>query len=255
MILAIDIGNSNIVFGLHKHNEWIKQWREKTKLDYSSRLYALNIQNYLLENNFNIGDIDNIIISSVVPDLTVTLNNTSKDLFNVAPFTINTESFIKLGITIDRPLEIGSDLVANAVAAYDRFKDYAIAVDFGTALTFTTVDNNGNIVGVSIAPGLKTAINSLTDKTAKLPPVPLEMPATVIGKNTIHAIQSGTLMGYYGLVEKMISLINKEIGVKCKVIATGGLSSVIEPLNESFDIIDKNLTLEGMRLIYEQVGK
>ena len=133
--------------------------------------------------------------------------------------------------------------------------DFAIAVDFGTALTFTTVDNRGNILGVAIAPGLKTAINSLTDKTAKLPPVPLEMPTSVIGKNTIHAIQAGTLMGYYGLVEKMIILINKEIGVKCKVIATGGLSSVIEPLKESFDIIDKNLTLEGMRLIYEEVGK
>jgi len=255
MILAIDIGNSNIVFGLYNHNEWTHQWREKTKLDYSSIFYALSIQNYLIENNFDVGNIENIIISSVVPDLTVTLSNTSKKLFQISPFIIDAESFIKLGINIEKPLEIGSDLVANAVAAYDRFKDYAIAVDFGTALTFTTVDNKGNILGVSIAPGLKTAINSLTDKTAKLPPVPLEMPATVIGKNTIHAIQAGTLMGYYGLAEKVISLINNEIGVKCKVIATGGLSSVIEPLNESFDIIDKNLTLEGMRMIYEQVGK
>jgi type III pantothenate kinase len=141
--------------------------------------------------------------------------------------------------------------VANAVAAWARFRSATIVVDFGTALTFTTINQQGTVLGVAIAPGLKTAVRALSSNTAKLPFVPLELPESAIGKDTVHAIQAGILLGYTHMVEGMIARIKKELGGEVKVIATGGLSSILHNLAEDFDIIDRTLTLDGMRLIYE----
>ena len=152
-------------------------------------------------------------------------------------------------MTIDNPHEIGSDLVANAVAAHDRFRDNVVVVDFGTALTFTVIDKAGKILGVAIAPGVLTAMKSLVGNTALLPEIPLELPDSVIGKNTVHAMQAGIMYGYAGLVEGVLKRIRNEIG-KCKIISTGGLSQVMTPLHHLFDTIEPHLTLEGMKLIY-----
>ena len=159
------------------------------------------------------------------------------------------EVYKKLTIQVLNPYEIGSDLVANAVAAYTKFNSSCIVIDFGTALTFTTLSQEGKIVGVAIAPGLMTAIKSLSQHAAKLFDVPLEMPTSALGRGTVHAIQAGTLLGYEGLVLGMITRIRTELNdAQLPVVATGGLSSVITSLRNVMQI-EPNLTLDGMRII------
>ena len=150
-------------------------------------------------------------------------------------------------------IEIGADLVANAVAAYHYFKQKCVVVDFGTALTFTSILDDGQLAGVAIAPGLKTAISALFSKTAQLPEVPLELPQTPVGKNTIHAIQSGILNGYVGLVKHMLMAIRTEVGEHYIAVATGGLSSILHPLRKEFVDIDVELTMNGLKIIGESV--
>jgi type III pantothenate kinase len=159
----------------------------------------------------------------------------------------------QLPIDILNPFEIGSDLVANAAAAHFKYKKACIVVDFGTALTFTTISSTGKILGVSIAPGLKTAIRSLSQNTAKLFDVPLVMPTSALGKNTVTAIQSGILIGYEGLVRNMVLKIREEVQEECHAIATGGLSSIISPLHDFFHAVEPNLTLDGLRMIGEKI--
>jgi type III pantothenate kinase len=149
-------------------------------------------------------------------------------------------------------VEIGSDLLANAVAGYAKYQDKCIVVDFGTALSITIVGEGGKLLGGSIAPGLKSAMKALSSNTAQLPFVQLEAPPSVIGRNTIHAIQSGVVLGYVGLVESLIKRIKAELGESAKVIATGGLAEVIAPHTDQFDAIDPWLTLDGLRLIAQR---
>jgi type III pantothenate kinase len=178
--------------------------------------------------------------------------HTARTLFEKDPLVLGPAVYEKLPIKILRPYEIGSDLVCNAFAAYTLFKRSCVVIDFGTALTFTTLSQDGEILGVSIAPGLKTAIKSLSQNTAKLFDVPLVMPTSVLGRGTVHAIQAGVLVGYEGMVKHMLQRIRTELNDdSLKSVATGGLSSIIPSLKETFDHIDPNLTLNGLRLIGE----
>jgi type III pantothenate kinase len=193
-----------------------------------------------------------VVISSVVPDLTDKIIHVTATLFEKKPIVLGPDIYPRLPIEVLNPYEIGSDLVANAVAAYEKFKTNCAVVDFGTALTFTTLSSGGKIEGVAIAPGLKTAIRSLSQNTAKLFDVPLELPKSVLGKNTVHAIQAGILMGYEGLVKSMLDRIRTEMNdPDLKSVATGGLSSIIAPLNGTFTAIEPHLTLEGLRIVGE----
>jgi type III pantothenate kinase len=252
MLLATDIGNSNLVFGIYSHHKWIHQFRVETSYEKSAEAYALDISDFFLENNIPLSNINSLVLSSVVPPLTSILKNALSQLFFQETLVIGPEIYPKLKLAIERPHEIGSDLVANAIAGYEKCGQACIIVDFGTALTFTTVSNEGQILGVAIAPGLKTAMYSLFKSTAQLPVVPLEMPESAIGKNTVTALQAGVLWGYIGLVESLVNRIQKELNEKCFVLATGGLSSVIPELRTVFDEIDPNLTLDGLRLIAEK---
>ncbi len=161
---------------------------------------------------------------------------------------------VRTGIRIrtDNPGEVGADLVANAVAAYDLFGCACVAVDFGTALSFTAVSAGGDLVGVAIAPGLTHALKALSDNTAQLPLVPLAAPPSAIGRNTVHSIQAGLVLGYVGLVEGLVARMRGELGGGVKVIATGGQALVIPPLTSIFDKVDPWLTLDGLRLISER---
>jgi type III pantothenate kinase len=187
----------------------------------------------------------------VVPEINGIIEQFCESFFGQAPYLIQPKSFSKLPVKPVRPNEIGSDLMCNVMAAYSRVSGPVIIVDFGTALTFTAVGQDGLILGVSIAPGLQTAIKALFMNTSKLPEVELKMPESALGKNTIHAIQAGILYGYTGLVKGMLEAIRKETQLDFKVIATGGLSSILTNLEEEFDVVDRNLTLEGLRLITE----
>jgi len=249
MLLVIDAGNSDIVFALHKNEKWIHHWRIPTSTQMPKEVWPYRLRSEMLELGYNISSIDQTIISSVVPHLNQPLVEMLEILLGESPLLLGPGSYSPLKVKVMNPKEIGSDLVANAAAAYHRFKGKCIVVDFGTALTFTTIGENGKILGVSIAPGLTTAIRSLFDSTAQLPEVPLELPTSALGTNTIHAIQSGVLIGYTGMVIHMIQRIKNEIGENCKVIATGGLSSILTSLEKEFDDIDQMLTLEGLVVI------
>lgn len=255
MLLAVDIGNSNLVLGLYHQDEWKYHWRLQTIIEKNAAEYEMNLRNYFLEQNLAISEVNGVVLSSVVPGLTPVIRDMLWYLFGQEPLVITPDVIKQLPMNIRKPHEIGSDLVANAVAGYDLFKESCIVVDFGTALTFTTISAEGHILGVAIAPGLKTSIYALYANTAKLPDIeiPLELPTSAIGKNTEHALQAGVLLGYIGLVEHLIAHIREELGGKCKVVATGGLSSIITPLEKNFDIIEPLLTLDGLRLIYSLV--
>lgn len=251
MLAAIDIGNSNVSVALHYDDKWQHFWRYPTIRNESPFFYSLRIRNHLFEHGIEVRNIEKVVLSSVVPPLTPVFQQILPDLFNQPVVTVGPNIYPKISLKIDNPNEIGSDLIANAVAAYTIYNQDCIVVDFGTALTFTTVTKEGEVLGVAIAPGLKTAISALFSKTAQLPEVPLALPKTPVGKNTIHAIQSGILNGYVGLVKHMLAAIRKEVGAHYIAVATGGLSSILHPLKEEFVDIDVELTMNGLKIIGE----
>jgi len=249
MLLAIDIGNSNIVFGIHHRKNWIHHWREETQLQKPAEAYEMSLSEYLLENNLSSRDIREVVISSVVPGLTPSFTNLVKSVFGLDPLVIGPSIYHFLPLQVPNPHEMGTDLVANAMAAFHHFRQVCLVVDFGTALTCTTTGSDGAIRGVAIAPGIKTAMKALSGNTAKLPEIPLKLPESVIGKDTVHAMQAGILHGYIGLVQSLIAETKKEPAGNCKTAATGGLSEVLTPLKGHFDHIDPLLTLNGLRII------
>jgi type III pantothenate kinase len=256
MVLAVDIGNSDITIGLYHQNDWRHLWRLSSAISSPELYYGIKLREHFFEAGLKIEAVEKIVVSSVVPGLTDRIVNVVRTLFERAPIVLGPDVYAKLPIEVLNPYEIGSDLVSNALAAYVRFKQNCIVVDFGTALTFTTVSAKGSILGVAIAPGLKTAIKSLSQNTAKLFDVPLELPESALGKNTVHAIQAGILLGYEGLVISMLDRIKKELqDDQCATLATGGLSSIITPLKDQFTEVDPNLTLNGLRLVGELVSK
>lgn len=254
MLLAIDIGNSDITVGLHRQNQWSHLWRLSSAISRPELFYGIKLRENFFEAGIKPETVQKIVISSVVPGLTDKIISVVTTLFEKEPVVLDPSVYPKLPIEVLNPYEIGSDLVSNALAAYMKFKRNCVVVDFGTALTFTTVSATGKILGVAIAPGLRTAIKSLSQNTAKLFDVPLELPDSALGKNTVHAIQAGILLGYEGLVTSMLQRIKKELSDNdCATIATGGLSSIIHPLKDQFTEVDQNLTLNGLRLVGELV--
>ena len=255
MLLAIDAGNTDIVFGIYNDSEWVHHWRIPSSKGPSVELWRYRLVSELLELNLIPANINRIVISSVVPDLTIPLSDTFADISTQPPLIMGPEIYTQLNVKARNPQEIGADLVANSVAAYHRFGGKCVVVDFGTALTFTTIADSGEIIGVAIAPGLKTAIRALFTNTAQLPEVPLEVPESALGKNTIHAIQAGVTLGYTGMVNYILDHIIQEIGADCHTIATGGLVFVLSSLHSRFDAIDQMLTMNGLVLIDRQLSE
>ncbi|MDA0313684.1 MAG: type III pantothenate kinase [Bacteroidetes bacterium] len=251
MFLAIDVGNSNVVFALYDSmgGKWTNQFRLETKTTQLIAQLSKKLPLYFLEHGIRADQIEKIGFSSVVPEVNGILEQFCARFFGKLPYQIQAKSYAKLPVHTLRPNEIGSDLMCNVMAAYSRYAGPVIVVDFGTALTFTAVDQSGKLLGVSIVPGLQTAIKALFMNTSKLPEVELKLPDSVLGKNTIHAIQAGVLYGYTGLIKGMLEAIHLETGLKFTVVATGGLSSILKNLEGVFDAVDRNLTLEGLRLI------
>lgn len=253
MLLAVDIGNTDTVFGIWDGESWSHIFRMRSLPEEPPHHYESKLRLHFLEANLVIDNITTTVLSSVVPALTPTLRTMLTDLFGKTPIVVGPEIYPEIKVEIDHPHEIGSDLVANAVAAYVKYGRNAVIVDFGTALTFTTVSAEGKILGVAIAPGLKTAVKALFSNTAQLPEVPLQLPESAIGKNTVHAIQSGILLGYESLVRGMITRIRRELDGDCIALATGGLSSIIDTLHGEFVEVSRSLTLDGLRFIGERV--
>ena len=254
MVLAVDIGNSNIVIGIWKDDQYQATWRLPTRKGKEAEdHYRELLHGFLNQGGYHSHMVRGIIIGSVVPDLTDDFEELLKEMFDATLLLFVLVAFKKLGIKTVAPNEIGADLVANAYAAFDKYRQHTVVADFGTALTFTTIDAQGAILGVAIAPGLKTAMGALFQKTAQLPEVILEYPDTVLGKDTVHAIRSGILIGYTGLVRHILEAIQSEVGTNCKLVATGGLSFALPPLRSIFDDYDPNLTVLGLKLAFDRL--
>jgi type III pantothenate kinase len=255
MLLAFDVGNSDITIGLWNGMEWQNNWRIPSRADQPELFYGVKVRDYFFEAGVGVDQVSTIVLSSVVPALTDRIRNVIRTLFGKEAVLLGPSIYKQLPIEVLNPYEIGSDLVANAMAAFTKLNQTCIVVDFGTALTFTTISKQGKILGVSIVPGLRTAIKSLSQNTAKLFDVPLEMPKSALGKSTVTAIQSGIVIGYEGLVKNMVIAIRTELNEECPAIATGGLSFVISSLKGFFHAVDPRLTLDGLRMIGELMGR
>jgi type III pantothenate kinase len=253
MILALDIGNSDITMGFWDVDQWKHTWRIPSRAQQPELFYGVKVRDSFLESQVAIQSVKDIVISSVVPGLTEKIQKVIRTLFSTEPIVLGPPVYNKLPIQVLNPYEIGSDLVANALAAHTICKGTCIVVDFGTALTFTTISAEGRILGVSIVPGLRTAIKALAQNTAKLFDVPLETPTSALGTSTITAIQSGLVIGYDGLVRSVVGAIRKELDEECPAIATGGLSFIITSLKGFFSTINPHLTLDGLRLVVTHV--
>jgi type III pantothenate kinase len=247
MILTIDIGNTNIVFGIADRDEWLKIWRIQTDLFKTADEYEVIFRSLFTSSGICESEIDRTVLSSVVPSLIRPYREMLDHLLGHQPSLVEPSMYKKLPIDILSPNEIGTDIVADATAAFIRYGGPCMVIDFGTALTFTTISEKGKILGVAITPGLSTALISLTHNTAQLRDVQLVAPPSVLGDNTIHAIQSGIVLGFAGLVDSMVARTEGELSEKISVIATGGLSTVLQNVSTRIQVIDENLTLDGLK--------
>lgn len=253
MLLVFDVGNTNMVLGIYEGTELKNYWRISTDKAKTSDEYGMLINNLFQYDNVDKNSIKDIIISSVVPNVMHSLENFCVKYFNKQPLIVGPGIKTGLNIKYDNPKQVGADRIVNAVAAIEKYKSPMIIIDFGTATTFCAISEKGEYLGGTIAPGIKISSEALFQRASKLPRVELLKPGMTICKNTVSAMQSGIIYGYVGLVDKIIAMMKKELGnYDIKVIATGGLSSLIASETDSIDCVDKNLTLEGLKIIYNK---
>ncbi len=248
-LLAVDVGNTRIGLGVYGEGRWLARFRIRTVAERTPEEHGVLIRQLLEESGLSPRGLSRAILGSVVPPVTEALKELLGSWLGRAPLIVGPGVRTGLNLRVDHPSELGADLVANGVAAYERFGGACIVVDFGTATSFTCVDAGGALVGVAIAPGLATAADALAKRAALLPEVTLQPPPRAMGRNTQEAMQSGLIFGYVGLVKELIARLRAELAPRAKVIATGDHAPVITPLVEEIEAVDPWLTLEGLRLI------
>jgi type III pantothenate kinase len=250
MLLAIDVGNTNITVGMFKEEKLQATWRIATSISRLSDEYAVTMLGLLKYQGLEARDVTKVSMCSVVPTVTATLEEMCAKYFKAS--TLIVKAGVKTGVRIrmDNPSEVGTDRIVDAAAAHYLYGGPLIIVDLGTATTFDTVSKEGDYIGGAIAPGLRSAAEALFTRTSVLPRVELTRPEHAIGRNTVAAMQSGLLFGYVGLIEGIINRIQGEIEGKAKVVATGGYSNLFAKETPFIDIVNFDLTLIGLRLIY-----
>ena len=250
MLLAVDIGNTNVTLGVFEGEELRVTWRMATGIHRMVDEYAAFLLNLLRHNGLSTSDITAVALCSVVPPLTTTFVDLSQRYFHASPLVVGAGVKTGVKIRMDNPREVGADRIADAAAAHHLYGGPVIVIDLGTATTFGIVSGEGDYIGGIIATGIATAAEALFTKTAQLPRVELAHPARVIGSNTVTAMQSGIVYGYASLVEGMLTRIKKELGEEATVIATGGYAELIAKETTVIDKVNPDLTLIGLRLIY-----
>jgi type III pantothenate kinase len=251
MLLTIDIGNTNITLGLYSDEKLGPRWRLATDHERMPDEYALQFLGLLTHAGLTPEDLQGISLASVVPPLTGKIIEACQRYLLKQPFVV--DAGVKTGVRVryEDPRAVGADRIVDAVAVQRMYGGPACVVDFGTATTFDAISKEGDYLGGAIAPGIGIAAEALFLKTAKLPRVDLQRPPSVIGRNTVHSMQSGLLFGYVSLVEGMVARFRKELGPDMKVIATGGLAEVFAAETRVIDIIAPWLTLDGLRILWE----
>ncbi len=251
MLLVIDIGNTNIMIGVYDGETLSAQWRLSTDHDRMPDEFAMQLLNLLSYAGVSTGDIAGIAIASGVPTLTSRWHRLCQRYFALEPMIVSGRMQTGLTILYDNPDAVGADRVVDAAAAFHKYGGPLCIVDFGTATTFEAITASGEYLGGAIAPGVGVAASALSSRAARLPVVDVERPPSVIGRNTVHSMQSGLLFGYVSLVEGMVQRFTEELGPNTIVVATGGLAPVIAAETDIIDHIAPWLTLEGLKLVHD----
>ncbi len=251
MLLVIDIGNTNITLGLYEGEVLRSHWRLATDQHRMADEYGIALVNLFQHVGLGANDVHAAALASVVPPLTGTFTQACEQYVGRRPLIVDAGTKTGVRVKYDDPKQVGADRVVDAVAAYKLYGGPACIVDFGTGTTFDAISAEGDYLGGAIAPGIGIAADALFLNTSKLPKVDLQRPPSVIGRNTVHSLQSGLLFGYVGLVEGMVARFRAELGAQMKVIGTGGLVEIIARETKVIDIVAPWLTLEGLRLVWE----
>ena len=252
MILVIDVGNTNIVFGVYRGQDLLQHWRLSTDQTATEDEYGLMMVQALSISGYEVKEIEGVIISSVVPPLMPVLEKICSRYLQREPLVVGPGIKTGLNIRYEDPREVGADRIVNAVAAIERYGTPLLVVDFGTATTFDYIDQKGQYIGGAITPGIGISTEALYQKAAKLPRIELAAPKSVIGRNTVQSMQAGIIHGFAGQVDGIVRKVKMEYDQNIKVIATGGYADLIAAESTEIDQVDSLLTLHGLRLIYEK---
>jgi type III pantothenate kinase len=255
MLLAIDIGNTNVVFGFFIKGKLVQTKRISSTISRTEDELWIVLKEFLAQVKTSPESMEGVVISSVVSELNEIFINTVKENFKITPLFINSMMDLGFKIPYDDPTTLGADRICNVFAVIKKFGGPAIIVDFGTATTYDIITNKCEYLGGVIAPGLKMSAIGLFQQTSKLPKVELKFPETIIGKNTVRAIQSGVMYGAIDAFEGMVKRLRRVVGKYAIVVATGGYASIIAEMTNEIKYLEPNLVLEGERLIYEHVKK
>jgi len=252
MILVVDIGNTNIVFGLYENDDLSGILRVETDSSVSAKDYADKLLFFLESEHVPVSKLNGSIIASVVPEIDELIKEACRVILNSEPVYVSHRIDLGLKISYDNPGQVGTDRLVNAVAAFEKYNQAVIIIDLGTATTFDCVTAEGEYLGGAISPGLKISAEALFEKASKLPKVDLDVPDKVLCTDTVTNMQSGILFGYAGLVDGLVNRMKKEMGSEPFVVATGGLASLILPLSDTVDAVYEYLTLYGLKIIFER---
>lgn len=251
MLLVIDLGNTNLTVGVFKQETLVHHWRLTTDAERTKDEYGLQLLGLLKNCDLNLRNIHGVVLCSVVPPLTEWIAQACQDYLQQQPLQVTAGLNLNIRILYDDPFSVGADRIADAAAVQNQYGGPACIIDFGTATTFNALNDCAEYLGGAILAGIVTSAQSLVSRTAKLPPVELQAPPSIIGRNTTHAIQAGLIFGYVALVEGMVARFRAELGQEMHVVATGGHVRKIAAHTDSIQHVEPWLTLEGLRLIWE----
>ncbi len=251
MLVVIDVGNTHTVLGLYRDDQLLDNWRISTSTERTRDEYIILLQEFLRSLEADRREVTGMMISCVVPPVLNELLELASKYFHFRPLVVGPGIKTGLPILLDNPREVGADRIVNAVAAYQKHKQAMVIIDFGTATTFDCVSVKGEYLGGVIAPGMHISMEALCQRASKLPRVELRRPREVVGKNTVHCMQSGIVYGYLSLVEGLVLRIKDELKLDLVVVATGGLAKIIERETGIIDDVDEFLTLKGLKYLYD----